>query len=77
MQTQTKADIEQSIRRIRIRFGLKLNIDWMSGRPRIMREDNGRYLSPRGTKPETLTWLYGFEEGCEEMLRLKPGVTNI
>lgn len=42
---------------------IEFEIDWMAGRPRFNRVDNGRFLSPRMSKGNMMKWMDAFEEG--------------
>jgi hypothetical protein len=65
------SELEHRLGIINNRFGCKLGLDWMAGRPRLGRADKpgciGRFIGPRVTKAQMMFYLDAFEAGCEEM----------
>ena len=67
------SELEHRLEIINNKFGCKLGLDWMAGRPRLGRADKpgciGRFIGPRVTKAQMMFYLDAFEAGCEEVMR--------
>lgn len=65
MNRVTSKDVTDAVTRINKRFGIKLDVDWQMNKARVLAPLQQRYMSPRGSNREIMTWLSGFEEAMD------------